>query len=79
MAESTEPELAVILAYIMLDGMPVGTTNEERCLRLSMCGFSNGQIADILQISDGSVRTNLYEARKKLRPVRGDRPDRSRS
>jgi DNA-binding CsgD family transcriptional regulator len=79
MSESPEPDAGMILAYIMLDGMPSGTTNEERCLRLSTCGFSNSQIAQILQISDGSVRTNLYEARKKLKSVRGDRADRSRS
>jgi len=47
------------------------STNEDRCLRLSVCGFSNAQIAEILSIPSGSVKTNLYEARKKARSGRG--------
>lgn len=70
MPEPTEPSVATVLAYIMLDGMPADATNEDRCLRLSNCGFSNAEISAILGISDGSVRTNLYEARKKLRSAK---------
>jgi DNA-binding NarL/FixJ family response regulator len=70
MSNVPEPSSATTLAYIMLDGMPDDATNEDRCLRLSVCGFSNAQIAIILNISDGSVRTNLYEARKKLKANR---------
>jgi hypothetical protein len=61
------PSVATLLAYIMLDGMAADATNVDRCLRLSICGFSNGDISAILGIPDGSVRTNLYEARKKLK------------
>jgi ATP/maltotriose-dependent transcriptional regulator MalT len=50
---------------------PDNSTNEDRCLRLSVCGFSNAQIAEILSIPSGSVKTNLYEARKKARSGRG--------
>ena len=66
----TEPSVASMLAYIMLDGMPVEATNEERCLRLSICGFSNAEISALLGIPVGSVRTNLYEARKKLKETK---------
>jgi DNA-binding NarL/FixJ family response regulator len=54
------------LAYLMVDGMPVESTNEDKSLRLSTCGFSNSQIAEILSIPVGSVRSNLYQARKKV-------------
>jgi DNA-binding NarL/FixJ family response regulator len=60
------PSLARISAYRMLDTMPPGATNEQKSLRLSVCGFSNSDIAEMLGISVGSVSTNLYEARKKL-------------
>lgn len=66
MGENAEPSVARILAYLMIDDMPENPSNEEKSLRLSVCGFPNSEIADILGISVGSVKTNLYEARKKL-------------
>lgn len=65
MAEETEPSVARILAHIMMDGMPPGTTNEERTVRLNEVGFSNAAIAEILKISKGSVSQNLYSAKAK--------------
>lgn len=53
-----------ILAYMMLDGMPPDATNAQKTLRLSQCGFPNGEIAEILDISATSVTTNLHSARK---------------
>jgi len=66
MADNGEPSTARLLAYLMMDGMPQPATNVDRCYRLSVCGFPNPEIADIIGISIGSVNTNLYEARKKL-------------
>ncbi len=65
MAEATEPSLARIMAYVMLDLMPDGATNVDKCVRLSGCGFAPPAISEILGIPIGSVHTNLYNARKK--------------
>lgn len=66
MADNGEPSPARLLAYLMMDGMPQPATNEDKCYRLSVCGFSNPEIAGIVGIPVGSVKTNLYEARKKI-------------
>ncbi|MEA3078311.1 MAG: hypothetical protein QOF60_3219 [Actinomycetota bacterium] len=66
MTDPIDPSIAKLLAFMMLDGMSAQATNEDRCFRLSICGFSNAGIAEIVGIPVGSVNTNLYEARKKL-------------
>jgi DNA-directed RNA polymerase specialized sigma24 family protein len=60
-----EPSTARILAYMMIDGMPNAATNEDKALRLSLVGFSNQAISEMLGISVASVASTLYSARKK--------------
>ncbi len=67
MAENAEPSVARVLAYLMIDGMPENPSNEEKSLRLSVCGFPNSEIADILGISVGSVKTNPLRGSKEAR------------
>jgi DNA-binding CsgD family transcriptional regulator len=53
-----------IAAFVMLDGM-VGKTQAERSVRLKLVGFSNGEIARMLQITPAAVATNIYTEKKK--------------
>lgn len=75
--QAEEPEVANLLrpggasigdriaAFVMLDAMPNGTTQAQRCVRLSIIGFSNTEIANLLQTSSAVVASNLYQERKK--------------
>ena len=54
-----------IAAFVMLDGMPKDATQAQKTLRLSLIGFSNPEIASMLQTSSAVVATNLYAERKK--------------
>jgi hypothetical protein len=54
-----------IAAFEMLDGMPKEATQAQKTLRLSLIGFSNPEIASMLQTSTAVVATNLYAERKK--------------
>jgi hypothetical protein len=53
-----------IAAFTMLDGMK-DKTQAERCMRLHLVGFTNPDIATMLQTSPAVVATNLYGERKK--------------
>jgi hypothetical protein len=58
-----------IAAFAMLDGM--GDASQAlRCLRLSLIGFSNAEIAQMLQTTPAVVASNLYAERKKSRPAK---------
>jgi DNA-directed RNA polymerase specialized sigma24 family protein len=54
-----------IAAFAMLDGMD-GKTQAEKSMRLRLVGFSNAEIAEMLQTTPAVVATNLYLERKKL-------------
>ena len=58
-----------IAAFAMLDGMS-NASQAQRCLRLSLIGFTNPEIADMLQTTSGVVAQSLYEERKKVRSTR---------
>ena len=53
-----------IAAFVMLDGM-VGKTQAEKPVRLKLVGFSNGEIAKMLQITPAAVATNVYAEKRK--------------
>jgi hypothetical protein len=53
-----------IAAFTMLDGMK-DATQAQKCVRLSLSGFSNGDIATMLQTTPAVVSQNLYETRKR--------------
>jgi DNA-directed RNA polymerase specialized sigma24 family protein len=52
-----------LLALLLLQNMKSSATG-EKILNLSLAGFSNIEIADILQIPSASIAQRLYEARK---------------
>ena len=62
------PSRERILAFTMLDQMG-GASNEQKCFRLDLCGFSNAEISELLQISVSSVSTNIHAAKKKAGPT----------
>ncbi len=56
-----------IAAFGMLDGMPEGTTQAAKCLRLALIGFTNQEIAALLQTTAATVSQNIYAERKKAK------------
>lgn len=66
-----------IAAFVMLDGMK-DRTQAEKTLRLSVAGFTNSEIAVMLQTTPQVVATNLYterkKANKKAAPGKGAEP-----
>jgi hypothetical protein len=57
-----------IAAFTMLDGM-ADASIPQKCLRLALIGFTNAEIAEMLQTTPGAVRTYLSLERKKPRAV----------
>ena len=55
-----------IAAFTMLDGMG-NASIPQKCLRLALIGFTNAQIAEMLQTTPGAVSTYLSLERKKPR------------
>lgn len=53
-----------IAAFAMLDAMK-DATQAQKCLRLALVGFTNQEIAALLQTTPAVVATNLYEERRK--------------
>jgi hypothetical protein len=53
-----------IAAFVMLDSMK-DATQAQKSLRLWQVGFTNSEIAAILQTSTAVVSQNLYNERKK--------------
>ena len=53
-----------IAAFAMLDGMG-NASQAQKCLRLALVGFTNAEIAEMLQTTPGVVGQNLYTERKK--------------
>jgi len=53
-----------IAAFAMLDGMKEAT-QAQKSLRLSLVGFTNSEIAQMLQTTPAVVAQNLYNERKK--------------
>jgi hypothetical protein len=49
----------------MLDSMSESMTLAQKSVRLSLCGFSRGDVASILQIAPAGVSQNLYSERQK--------------
>jgi hypothetical protein len=67
-----EPEPAVsrpiadrIAAFAMLDGMNQAASQAQKCLRLALVGFTNIEIAEMLQTTPAVVASSVYQERKK--------------
>jgi DNA-directed RNA polymerase specialized sigma24 family protein len=52
-----------LLALILLHNMK-GANQRDKALQLNLAGFSNLEIADLLQTNSAGVATLLYQARK---------------
>jgi DNA-directed RNA polymerase specialized sigma24 family protein len=55
-----------IAAFTMLDAMK-DASQAQKCLRLALIGFTNAEIAEMLQTTTGNVAQSLYSERKKPR------------
>jgi DNA-directed RNA polymerase specialized sigma24 family protein len=55
-----------VAAFAMLDQMK-DATQAQKCMRLSLVGFSAVEIATMLQTTVPTVRQNLYSERKKVK------------
>lgn len=64
-----------LLALLLLQGLKAAS-QREKALHLSIAGFTNTEIADLLQTTVGVVAQSLYEARrnpKKKAKTKGSR------
>ena len=52
-----------LLALILLNQMK-GSPQREKIVQLNLAGFSNVEIADVLQITSAAVSQVLFESRK---------------
>ena len=58
-----------LLAILLLQTMK-GATQKEKALQLNLAGFSNVEIADLLQTSPQVISQRLFEARRRPRRKR---------
>lgn len=62
-----------LLAMILLQQMK-GSSQRDKALQLSLAGFTNTEIADLLQTTAAVVAQSLYEVRRQVpRPPRAKR------
>lgn len=61
-----ETRVENILALLLVLSMK-GATIAEKALQLSLAGFNNIEIADLLGSTPASIASHLYEKRKKKR------------
>ena len=66
MAAETIDRTEKLLALILLQHLK-GSAQRTKVQHLSLAGFSNVEIADLLQTTSAVVRQSLYEARKAQR------------
>ncbi len=62
----TQDRTERLLAILLLESMK-GASQREKAVRLSLVGFSNVEIADLLQTSAQVVAQHLYATRKVTR------------
>jgi DNA-directed RNA polymerase specialized sigma24 family protein len=71
-----------IAAFVMLDAM-TNKTQAEKSVRLKLVGFSNTEIAQMLQTTPAVVASNIYQEKKKAAKKNGGRkgagPEESRA
>ena len=53
-----------LLAILVIQSMK-GATQADKALQLSLAGFTNVEISNLLQTTEGVIAQNLYAARKK--------------
>ncbi len=62
----TQDRTERLLAILVLESMK-GASQREKAVRLSLAGFSNVEIADLLQTSAQVVAQHLYTSRRGTR------------
>ncbi len=62
----TQDRTERLLAILLVESMK-GASQKEKAARLSLAGFSNVEIADLLQTSAQVVAQNLYTSRRGTR------------
>lgn len=68
--ESTSSDrIERLLALLVIHNMK-GATQAEKALQLSLAGFTNFEIGDLLQTTQAVIAQNLYAARKKKKKVK---------
>jgi len=60
---NSDDRIERLLALILLNQMK-GAPQREKVIQLNIAGFSNVEIADILETTNALVSQSLYEARK---------------
>jgi DNA-directed RNA polymerase specialized sigma24 family protein len=63
MPTNTEQRIEILLALILLNDMK-GSSQKEKVLMLNRAGFSNVEIANVMEITAENVATSLYQARQ---------------
>ena len=63
MMSNSDDRIERLLALILLNQMK-GAPQREKVIQLNIAGFSNVEIADILETTNALVSQSLYEARK---------------
>lgn len=63
---TTEDRTEKLLALLIVQTMK-GATQKEKAVQLSLAGFTNVEIADLLRTKPQAVAQYLYEARKSAR------------
>lgn len=58
-----------LLALLVVQNMK-GATQAEKALQLSLAGFTNVEIGDLLQTTQAVIAQNLYAAKKKKKKVK---------
>ncbi len=67
---TTDDRSEKILALILLNSLK-GSSQQEKIVQLSLAGFSNLEIADLLQTTNTAVATSRYAAKKTGHVKRG--------
>ena len=58
-----------LLALLVIQGMK-GATQADKALQLSLAGFTNVEISDLLHTTQAVIAQNLYTAKKKKKKVK---------
>jgi hypothetical protein len=58
-----------LLAILVIQSMK-GSTQADKALQLSLAGFTNVEIGDLLQTTQAVIGQHLYAARKKKKKVK---------
>lgn len=66
MVETTD-RVERLLALVLIQQLK-GASQRDKILQLNLAGFSNVEIADILQTTTATVAQSVYEAKRKKSP-----------